>query len=117
MTARIYCFADQKGGVAKTTTAVNLGAYSATTHRRVLLIDTDPQGNATTSLGSDPRTLTVSLYNVLIEQMPIQQVITLTDRVGLDLVPATTELAGAELEMARLIRTTSSSRQRVETRA
>lgn len=103
MTAKIYCFANQKGGVAKTTTAVNLGAYLAAAGRRVLIVDTDPQGNATTSLGNDPRTLTVSLYNVLIEQVPIQQALTLTDRVGLDLIPSTTDLAGAEIEMARLM--------------
>ena len=103
MTAKIYCFANQKGGVAKTTTAVNLGAYLAAAGRRVLIVDTDPQGKATTSLGNDPRTLTVSLYNVLIEQVPIQQALTLTDRVGLDLVPSTTDLAGAEIEMARLM--------------
>lgn len=103
MTAKIYCFANQKGGVAKTTTAVNLGAYLAAAGRRVLIVDADPQGNATTSLGNDPRTLTVSLYNVLIEQVPIQQAVTLTDRVGLDLIPSTTDLAGAEIEMARLM--------------
>jgi len=103
MTAKIYCFANQKGGVAKTTTAVNLGAYLAAAGRRVLIVDTDPQGNATTSLGNDPRTLTISLYNVLIEQVPIQQALTLTDRVGLDLIPSTTDLAGAEIEMARLM--------------
>lgn len=103
MTARIYAFANQKGGVAKTTTSVNLGAYLAAAGRRVLIIDTDPQGNATTSLGMDPRTLTQSLYNVLIDQVPIQRTLTLTDRVGLDLVPATTDLAGAEVEMARLM--------------
>ncbi len=103
MTARIYAFANQKGGVAKTTTAVNLGAYLAQAGRRVLIVDTDPQGNATTSLGVDPRSLSLSLYNVLIEQAPIQRTITLTDRVGLDLVPATTDLAGAEVEMARLM--------------
>jgi len=103
MTARIYCFANQKGGVAKTTTAVNLGAYLAAAGRRVLVVDTDPQGNATTSLGADPRALTVSLYNVLIEGAPIQQALTLTDRVGLDLVPSNTDLAGAEIELARIM--------------
>ena len=103
MTARTYVFANQKGGVAKTTTTVNLGAYLAAAGRRVLVIDTDPQGNATTSLGIDPRALELSLYHVLIEQVPMQQVVTLTDRVGLDLVPSTTELAGAEVEMARLM--------------
>ncbi|MCC6168343.1 MAG: ParA family protein [Caldilineaceae bacterium] len=101
MTARIYAFANQKGGVAKTTTSVNLGAYLAAAGRRVLIVDTDPQGNATTSLGIDPRTLAQSLYNVLIDQMPIQKTLTLTDRVGLDLAPSTTDLAGAEVEMAR----------------
>ena len=103
MSARIYVFANQKGGVAKTTTAVNLGAYLAAAGRRVLVVDIDPQGNATTSLGVDPRSLELSLYNVLIEQVPITKVITLTDRVGLDVVPSATDLAGAEVEMARLM--------------
>lgn len=103
MTAKIYCFVNQKGGVAKTTTAVNLGAYLAAAGRRVLVIDTDAQGNATTSLGVNPRELNVSLYNVLIDKVPIQQALTLTERVGLDLIPASTDLAGAEVEMARLM--------------
>ena len=103
MTARIYVFANQKGGVAKTTTTVNLGAYLAEAGRRVLVVDTDPQGNATTSLGVDPRGLSASLYNVLIEDLPIQRAVTLTERVGLDLVPSTTDLAGAEVEMAQLM--------------
>jgi chromosome partitioning protein len=103
MTAKIFVFANQKGGVAKTTTTVNLGAYLAAAGRRVLVVDTDPQGNATTSLGVDPRALEHSLYNVLIERLPIQRALTLTDRVGLDLIPATTDLAGAEVEMARLM--------------
>jgi chromosome partitioning protein len=112
MSARIYCFANQKGGVAKTTTAVNLGAYLAQAGRRVLLVDTDPQGNATTSLGVDPRSLKVSLYNVLIEKLPIQQALTLTERVGLDLIPAATALAGAEVELARMM-----ARERLLSRA
>jgi chromosome partitioning protein len=100
MTARIYCFANQKGGVAKTTTVVSLGAYLAAAGRRVLIVDTDPQSNATTSLGINPRELSVSLYDVLVEQLPIQQVLTVTDQLGLDLIPATTDLAGAELELS-----------------
>lgn len=101
MTARIYCFANQKGGVAKTTTVVNLGACLAALGRRVLVVDTDPQSNATTSLGINPRELTASLYDVLVDQKPIQQVLTVTNQLGLDLIPATTDLAGAELEIAR----------------
>jgi len=112
MTARIIAFANQKGGVAKTTTVVNLAAYVAAAGRRVLVVDMDPQGNATTSLGSDPRRLTLSIYDALINQTPIDHVLTLTARVGLDLIPATTALAGAEVEMARLM-----ARERLLSRA
>ncbi|MEM7129215.1 MAG: ParA family protein [Chloroflexota bacterium] len=101
MTAKIYAFANQKGGVAKTTSIVNLGAYLAASGRKVLLVDIDPQGNASTSLGIDPRTLTASLYDVLIGHSSIQEVLTLTDLLGLDLIPATADLAGAEVEMAQ----------------
>lgn len=103
MSAKIYCFVNQKGGVAKTTTTVNLGAYLAATNRRVLIVDMDAQGNATTSLGLDPRELSVSVYNVLLDNLPIQQAVTLTERVGLDLVPAGPDLAGAEVELARMM--------------
>ena len=101
--AKVYCFANQKGGVAKTTTAVNLGAYVAATGASVLVIDIDPQSNTTTSLGIDPRTVKLSIYDVLIEQEPIQNVLTLTNRIGLDLIPSSPELAGAELEMAQFM--------------
>ncbi|MEZ4712915.1 MAG: ParA family protein [Caldilineaceae bacterium] len=100
MTAKIFAFANQKGGVGKTTSVVNLGAYVAAAGRRVLIVDVDPQGNATTSLGVNPRELTLSLYDVLVEQIPAQQAIVLTDQLGLDLLPATTDLAGAEVELA-----------------
>lgn len=101
MTAKIFAFANQKGGVAKTTTTVNLGAYLAAAGRRVLVVDVDPQGNATTSLGVDPRTVEISLYDVLINQASIHEALTLTDLLGLDLIPATADLAGAEVEMAQ----------------
>ena len=103
MTARIYCFANQKGGVAKTTTTVNLAAYLAAAGRRVLVVDMDPQSNATTCLGVDPRNLPTNIYNVLIGETPEQRAVTLTDRVGLDLLPSTTDLAGAEVEMAQMM--------------
>jgi chromosome partitioning protein len=100
MTARIYCLANQKGGVAKTTTTVNLGAYLAATGRRVLVVDVDPQCNATTSLGIDPRTLQVSLYDVMVDGRPIQDALTLTAWLNLDLLPSSTDLAGADVELA-----------------
>jgi len=103
MSAKIYCFVNQKGGVAKTTTAVNLGAYLAAADRRVLVVDTDAQGNATTSLGLDPRDVDVSIYNVLIDNVPTQEAISLTERVGLDVIPASPDLAGAEVELARMM--------------
>ena len=103
MTAKIIAFANQKGGVAKTTTAVNLAAYVAAEGRRVLVVDMDPQGNASTSLGIEPRGLTLSTYDMLINGTSVDEVLTLTERVGLDLIPATTDLAGAEVEMAQLM--------------
>ena len=103
MPATIFAMANQKGGVGKTTTAVSLSAYLVAAGRRVLVVDMDPQGNATTSLGLDPRSLTLSLYHVLIDGVPVRQVLTLTDRLGLDLLPASTDLAGAEVEMAGMM--------------
>lgn len=103
MTAKVFVFANQKGGVAKTTTTINLGAYLAAAGRRVLVVDMDPQSNATTCLGVDPRNLPTNIYNVLIGETPVQRAITLTDRVGLDLLPSTTDLAGAEVEMAQMM--------------
>lgn len=97
--ARIFCIANQKGGVAKTTTAVNLSAYLAASGRRVLVVDMDPQANATTSLGVDPRAVEISTYDVLIDRTPAQQALSMTERYGVHLLPASADLAGAEVEM------------------
>ncbi len=100
MRAQIFAIANQKGGVGKTTTAVNLCAYLAGAGCRVLLVDSDPQANATTSLGIDPRQPGTSLYDVLIDNRPVQEAVTATMLPGLSLVPANLDLAGAEVEMA-----------------
>ncbi len=100
MTAQIFAIANQKGGVGKTTTAVNLCAFLARAGCRVLLVDSDPQANATTSLGIDPRKPGTSLYDVLIDNRPVQEAVSETALPGLSLVPANLDLAGAEVEMA-----------------
>lgn len=103
MTARIFCFANQKGGVAKTTTAVNLGAYLAAAGRRVLVVDIDPQCNATTSLGVSPHALEISLYDVLVDGRPSQEALTVTEWINLDLLPSSPDLAGADVELAGMM--------------
>ena len=95
----IYAFANQKGGVGKTTTAVSVAAYMAEWGLRVLLVDIDPQANATASLGIDRRTVEQSMYDILVREVPLEQTLTLTRRVRLDLVPSTAQLAGATVEM------------------
>jgi chromosome partitioning protein len=100
--SRIYALANQKGGVGKTTTAVNLGAYLATMGKRILLIDADPQANATSHLGVGPQQIAQSIYDVLLEDVPADQAILLTNHVRLDLLPSTRELAGAEVELVAL---------------
>lgn len=100
--ARVDAVANQKGGVGKTTTAVSLGAYLAARGRRVLLIDLDPQGNATSSLGIDKRTQTGSAYHALIEGAALGELAIPTARECLLLVPSTTHLAAAEVELIDL---------------
>lgn len=100
---RIYAFANQKGGVGKTTTAVNLGAYLAATGCSVLLIDADPQANATSSLGIDPTTQPTSLYDALIRRRPLAEISIATAHPRLRLVPAAPALAGAEVEMVPML--------------
>lgn len=100
---KIYALANQKGGVGKTTTAVNLAAYLAAIGWRVLVVDTDPQANATSSLGIDKTQITPSLYEVLIEGVPITEVIISIRHPHLDLAPAAPRLAGAEVEIVPLL--------------
>lgn len=98
----IIAVANQKGGVGKTTTVVNLGGYIAQRGKRVLLIDMDPQGNAATCVGVSKRALQHTISDVLTGALPAQQAIVPTRRARFDLLPATPELAGAALRLADL---------------
>ncbi|MDP3047622.1 MAG: ParA family protein [Chloroflexota bacterium] len=102
--ARILAITNQKGGVGKTTTAINLAACLVERGKRVLLVDTDPQANASSGLGFDKAAIRRSVYDALINGMPLDQVVLLTNRVGLDLAPAADALAGAEVELVSLNR-------------
>lgn len=92
--------ANQKGGVGKTTTVVNLGSYLALAGERVLVVDLDPQGNATSGLGLDRSTIEQSVYDAVIDGMPIRELMHPGPLTGLDVVPSTIALAGAEIELA-----------------
>jgi chromosome partitioning protein len=96
---RIIAIVNQKGGVGKTTTAVNLGASLAILGSRVLLIDIDPQGNTTSGLGIDKRSISSDIYSVLLAEAPIGSAVVGTGIPGLDAIPATLALAGAEIEL------------------
>lgn len=96
---KIVSFSNQKGGVGKTTTCVNMAAYIASTGKKVLLIDIDPQGNATTGLGFSKSTLKKSVYNVLIDDEKVSDNILQTELTGLDVLPSNIDLAGAEVEL------------------
>ena len=96
---RIIAIANQKGGVGKTTTAVNLGAALAESGLRVLVVDLDPQGNASTGLGINPRDVTASIYDVIMNDTPAMDAVEPTSLKNLFVIPATLDLAGAEIEL------------------
>ncbi len=98
--SRILTIANQKGGVGKTTTAVNLAASLASSERRTLLIDVDPQGNAGSALGARRDASDRSVYEVLLDGLPLKEAVRRTELKFLDLVPASQHLVGAELELA-----------------
>jgi chromosome partitioning protein len=102
--ARIFCVANQKGGVGKTTTTVNLAAGLAGLGQRVLVVDLDPQGNATMGCGIDKRSLELTVYDVLLESASIAESRRRSVKAGFDVVGANRELAGAEVELVELER-------------
>ena len=112
--AIVYAVVNQKGGVGKTTTSVNLATYMALAGSKVLLIDLDPQGNATSGLGIDRDSVAASTYDVLIDGKPVIDSVLATHIENLSLLPATLDLAGADIELMPKISRESFMRQAME---
>src|SRR5699024_10969120 len=100
---RIISVANQKGGVGKSTTAINLGACLAYLGEKVLLVDMDAQGNATSGVGIHKPDVKEDVYDVLVNEVSIQEVILESSRENMEIVPATLQLAGAEIELTSLM--------------
>ncbi|MCK4636047.1 MAG: ParA family protein [Candidatus Moranbacteria bacterium] len=100
--AKIISFINQKGGVGKTTSSVNVSSYLSQAGKFVLLVDLDPQGNATSGLGIDPRTVKNSLYSAMIGNLSVKDSIVETKEKGFDIIPATADLAGANIDLVEM---------------
>lgn len=111
---KIYALVNQKGGVGKTTTAVNLGAYLAQAGQRVLIVDIDPQANATSSLGLDKRQLQSSIYDALVREVPLRRVVLRSPELEIFLAPSSPALAGAEVELVNELAREHRLRQALE---
>jgi chromosome partitioning protein len=99
---RIYAFVNQKGGVGKTTTAINMGAYLAEYNQRVLLVDLDPQANATASVGINQADVERGSYDALLDLSPASEVVLRNPKLQLSLMPSSTALAGAQVEIVNM---------------